>query len=206
MPGLWRDGACKRLIVTVLDALLRERGGISSLQPGDDTDPDGDRVILAQFQRLGLVPNGADGNSREHWGHTDEDLHPDGPTEYGLLTHEQYETANRRYFLYHERKIRRLREQIAGPPPSTPPPRGPRVSEPPGTSLRGQGAPPSHLTGGGPWSLHSLAALEVDKQMQTLRCGGWRGNCRRGSGGGIIGKRVRYECTASLSVICHSTT
>ena len=36
--------------------------------------------------------------------------------------------------------------------------------------LRGQGASPSHLTGGGPWSLHSLAALEVDKQMQTL----WR--------------------------------
>ena len=152
------------------DALLRERGGISSLQPGDDTDPDGDRVILAEFRKLGLVPDGADGNSREHWGHTDEDLHPDGPTEYGLLTHEQYETANRRYLRYHERKIRRLREQIAGPPPSTPPPRGPRVSEPPGTSLRGQGAPPSHLTGGGPWSLHNLAALEVDKQMQTL----WR--------------------------------
>ena len=152
------------------DALLRERGGISSLQPGDDTDPDGDRVILAEFRKLGLVPDGADGNSREHWGHTDEDLHPDGPTEYGLLTHEQYETANRRYLRYHERKIRRLREQIAGPPPSTPPPRGPRVSEPPGTMLRGQGASPSHLTGGGPWSLHSLAALEVDKQMQTL----WR--------------------------------
>ena len=26
------------------------------------------------------------------------------------------------------------------------------------------------------------------------------------AGGGIIGKRVRYECTARLSVICHSTT
>ena len=37
-------------------------------------------------------------------------------------------------------------------------------------SQSGRGAPPSHLTGGGPWSLHSLAALEVDKQMQTL----WR--------------------------------
>ena len=121
------------------DALLRERGGISSLQPGDATDPDGDRVILAEFRKLGLVPDGADGNSRDHWGHTDEDLHPDGPTEYGLLTHEQYETANGRYLRYHERKIRRLREQIAGPPPSTPPPRGPRVSEPPGTILRGQG-------------------------------------------------------------------
>ena len=37
-------------------------------------------------------------------------------------------------------------------------------------SQSGRGAPPSHLTGGGPWSLHNLAALEVDKQMQTL----WR--------------------------------
>ena len=43
------------------DALLRERGGIIGIQPGDDTDPDGDRVILGEFRRLGLVPDGADG-------------------------------------------------------------------------------------------------------------------------------------------------
>ena len=122
------------------DALLRERGGISSLQPGDDADPDGDRVILAEFQRLGLVPNGADGNSREHWGHTDEDLHPESNI---LIGTDQYETANRRYLRYHRRKIRSLREQIAGPPPSTPPPRGPRVPGLQRTILRGRGL--SHM-------------------------------------------------------------
>ena len=114
------------------DSFLAERGGISSLQPGDDSDPRGDRLILEEFKRLNLVPNDADGNSAEHWGHTEAGDEDDGraeshPHPYGRLLTNQYDEANRRYLRYHDRAIRRLEEAIRGPPASTPPPRGARV-------------------------------------------------------------------------------
>ena len=114
------------------DSFLAERGGISSLQAGDDSDPGGDRLILEEFKRLNLVPNDADGNSAEHWGHTEAGDEDDGraeshPHPYGRLLTHQYDDANRRYLRYHDRAIRRLDEAIRGPPASTPPPRGARV-------------------------------------------------------------------------------
>ena len=114
------------------DSFLAERGGISSLQPGDAIDPDGDRLILAEFKRLNLVPNDADGNSAEHWGHTEAGDEDDGreeshPHAYGRLLTNQYEKANRRYLKYHDRTIRRLEEAVRGPPAWTPSPRGARV-------------------------------------------------------------------------------
>ena len=122
-----RDEALQRR-----DALLMERGGMSSLQDGDYSDPTGDRLILEEFKRLNMVPADADGNSAEHWGHTEAGDEFDGrleshPEIYGRLTTQQYEAANRRYLGYHDRAIRQLREALRGPPASTPPPRGARV-------------------------------------------------------------------------------
>ena len=122
-----RDEALQRR-----DALLMERGGMSSLQDGDYSDPTGDRLILEEFKRLNMVPADADGNSAEHWGHTEAGDEFDGrleshPEIYGRLTTQQYEAANRRYLDYHDRAIRQLREALRGPPASTPPPRGARV-------------------------------------------------------------------------------
>jgi hypothetical protein len=79
-----------------------------------------------------MVPADADGNSAEHWGHTEAGDEFDGrleshPEIYGRLTTQQYEAANRRYLGYHDRAIRQLREALRGPPASTPPPRGTRV-------------------------------------------------------------------------------
>ena len=78
------------------------------------------------------MPNDADGNSAEYWGHTEAGDEDDGraeshPHPYGRLLTNQYEEANRRYLMYHDRAIRRLEEAIRGPAASTPPPRGARV-------------------------------------------------------------------------------
>ena len=84
---------------------------MSSLQDGDYSDPTGDRLILEEFKRLDMVPADADGNSAQHWGHTEAGDEFDGrleshPEIYGRLTTQQYEAANRRYLAYHDRAIR----------------------------------------------------------------------------------------------------
>jgi len=114
------------------DSFLAERGGMGSLQAGDDSDPDGDRLILEEFKRRNFVPADADGNNPAHWGHTiagDEDNGnlESHPHPYGRLQTNQYEAANRTYLRYHDRAIRRLEQALTGPPASTPPPRGRRV-------------------------------------------------------------------------------
>ena len=52
------------------DDLLYERGGLQKLQPGDDSDPAGDALILQSHKDRGFVPPNADGFSKEHWGHS----------------------------------------------------------------------------------------------------------------------------------------
>ena len=90
------------------DDLLYRRGGLQKLQPGDDSDPAGDAVILQNHKDMGFVPSDADGFSKEHWGHSR--IEADGDHLYNRYTDDQYEEANKRYMQYHDNQIDYLRK------------------------------------------------------------------------------------------------